>query len=147
MDFVIGFGIAVGAMIVCYWLFGGRGSRREFSAGDHYVPIGSQVRGGCGHPQLVEVESGREIVAWLCPKCDKQLDATDRAVQAHIDRKREKAAQAKADAEFSAMFRTPSYQDSLREEKRVLMAEQAVRMRELRKLSEESAKSVVNREA
>jgi hypothetical protein len=58
------------------------------------VGPGRKALGGCGHGQLLEVESGGEIVAYLCQKCNEQVMPDDRAAKAHRERKAAEEAQA-----------------------------------------------------
>jgi hypothetical protein len=108
----------------------------------------TQVRSGCGHGQLVEVTALNSdyVLAYLCVKCDEQIDHEAPAAIAYRQRQQKEEARKRADAEFSAMFRGPSARQQAMEEQKLRILGLAVEGNRKGLLSDESTKNIVNRE-
>jgi hypothetical protein len=69
---------------------------------------GRQALDGCGHGQLIEVESDGQVVSYICQKCNEQVMPDDRAAKAHQERKAAEEAQAaeqrRVNAEWSKLW-------------------------------------------
>ena len=100
----------------------------------------------CDH-NLVEVTTiDAEVVAYLCTKCDEQMDLNHRAAVAHRRWQEKLEARRRADEEFAAMFRGPSARERAVEEQKLRVLGLAVEANIKGLLSDESTRNIVNRE-
>lgn len=103
----------------------------------------------CYHEEIEPVyteSAGDAPVAWICVKCLDSLDENSPEAKNWTAQQKRKFARAKADAEWRAIWSSPSDQEAAREESHLKRADAIVKAAHDGLLSVESAKELLNNE-
>ncbi|HEY9507588.1 MAG TPA: hypothetical protein VIQ27_16615 [Gemmatimonadales bacterium] len=143
IEFIAGISTGSAIIAVGYWIKLKR--RNDWPEPDYPALIQSErPKIECGHVDLIPVESGGETVAYLCSKCNEQVNLDHRAVAAHRKRLADKELRARADREFSQLFAQPSLAEQIQEQVELSRAVNAKAAEQLGLLSKGATNYIVN---